>query len=179
MQGEAKMTDKRTVLWGIGVLAMVGAVSLNITPKESLGCGGTEFASGSGECPVAEFHMTMDSEDWDPIARKMCFRSLKSEDGCTVYRYGLVPVTEDAPEEGEPTTEYVNITYGTGCKASKVEGALVETVNDEVVVMTLSGTAMHAPIPLVETAEPLGAGSCASNKYQAGEFELFVSPLEG
>ena len=174
------MNDKRTVLLGVGVLVVLGAVSLNVTPKKALGCGGTEFESGSGECPVAEFHMTMGSEEWDPIARKMCFRSLKSEDGCTVYRYSIVPVTEDAPPEGEPATEYVNITHGSGCKVAKVEGSLIETVNAERMVMTLSGTPTRAPIPLIETAEPLGAGDCASssNKYHSGEFELFLGTLE-
>lgn len=174
-----QMNNKRTVLFGLGALLVVGAISLNVTPKKALGCGGTEFESGSGECPIAQFHMTMDSEEWDPIARKMCFRSLKSEDGCTVYRYGIVPVTEDAPAEGEPTTEYVNITYGAGCKVGSVEGALIEIVDDDRVVMTLTGTPTRAPLPLVATAEPLGAGDCAYNDYQKkGEFELFLGTLD-
>ena len=44
--------------------------------------------------------------------------------------------------------------------------------------MALTGTAMRAPLPLVDTAEPLGVGDCASNKYQSGEFELFLGTLE-
>ena len=49
------MKDTRTMFMGISLIAVVGAISIGITPSDSLGCGGTEFASDSGDCPVAEF----------------------------------------------------------------------------------------------------------------------------
>ena len=170
------MNVKHAMVMGIPLIAVVGAMSLNLTPKESLGCGGTEFASGSGECPVVEFQMTLNSEDWEPIARKMCFRTLKSEAGCTVYQYSIVSVTEEAPPASEPSAQYVNITYGRGCDVNRMEGSLIEVVDEERVVIALAGTPTRAPIPMTESAEPLAMGACTSSKYAAGEFELLVAP---
>ena len=170
------MNIKHTMLMGIPLIAVVGAMSLNLTPQESLGCGGTEFASGSGECPVVEFKMTMNSEDWEPIAKKMCFRTLKSEAGCTVYQYSIVSVTEEAPPASEPSAQYVNITYGRGCDVNRMEGSLIEVVAEEHVVIALAGTPTRTPIPMTRTAEPLAMGACTSSKYAVGEFEIWVAP---
>ncbi|MGB3050814.1 MAG: hypothetical protein WBB42_07425 [Polyangiales bacterium] len=172
------MKETRTMFMGISLIAVVGAISLNITPKTSLGCGGTEFASGSGDCPLAEFYMTVDGDDWDPIVRKMCFRTFESEARCTVYKYSIVPVTEDAAPFSEPSEEYVEITYGVGCEESGVEGALVENVDGESVAMSLWGVPTRPPMPDIESAEPLVTGSCSTaSKYYAGDFELFVIPV--
>ena len=171
------MRDTRATFMGISLIAVMGAISINITPKESLGCGGTEFASGSEDCPVAEFYMTLDGEKLDPVARNMCFRIFKTEDRCTVYTYSIVPVTEYAAFGSEPSDEYVDITYGVGCEESGVEGVLVENVDGESVVMALRGVPTRAPIPVIESAEPLVTGSCSTaSKYYAGDFELFVNP---
>jgi len=171
------MKDTRTIFMGISLIAVVGAISINITPKGSLGCGGTEFASGSGDCSVAEFYVTVNGDDWDPVARKMCFRTLGSEDGCTTYKYSIVAATEYAAPGSEPSDEYVEITYGVGCEESGVEGALVENVDGESVAMALSGIPTRPPIPVIESAEPLVTGSCSTaSKYYAGDFELFVIP---
>jgi hypothetical protein len=172
------MRDTRTIFMGISLIAVVGAISINMTPKDSLGCGGTEFASDSGDCPVAEFYMTVDGEDLDPVARKMCFRIFKTEDRCTVYTYSIVPVTEYAAPGSEPSDEYVDITYGVGCEESGVEGVLVANVDGESVVMALRGVPTREPIPVIESAEPLVRGSCSTaSKYYAGDFELFVIPV--
>lgn len=170
------MNDRRNVLMGISFIAVIGVVFLNITPKESLGCGGTEFETRSKECPVAEFGMTPQVGDWDPLTRKMCLKGLKTEGGCTVYEYSIAPLTEAADSEpgSEPSEEYVEITYGSGCAESLLEGSLVEIVEDERVVMALSGTLKRAPLPIVESTEPLATGDCTSKQYGDGNFKLFV-----
>ena len=63
---------------------------------------------------IAQFQMTMETGEVDPITRSMCFRTLKSEAGCTVFQYSIVPVTEDVAPGSEPSDEYLEITYGTG-----------------------------------------------------------------
>ena len=172
------MKNTRTMFLGISLFSVLGVISLNITPKTSLGCGGTEFASGSGDCPVAEFYMTVDGDDWDPVARKMCLRSFKIEDRCTVYTYGIVPLTEYAAPGSEPSDEYIDITYGVGCEESGLEGVLVENADGESVEMSLWGVPTRPPLPVIESAEPLVTGSCSTaSKYYAGDFELFVIPV--
>jgi len=172
------MKEARTIFMGISLIAVVGAISINITPQESLGCGGTEFTNGSGDCSLAEFYMTVDGDDLDPIARKMCFRTFESEDRCTVYKYSIVPATEDAAPGSEPSDQYVEITHGVGCEENRVEGALVEDLDGESVAMALWGVPTRSPIPVIESGEPLVRGSCSTaSKYHAGNFELFVIPV--
>ena len=170
------MSNKSTLLMSAAMIGVLGAVSLNITPRESLGCGGTEFSSNSGECPVAEFEMTPQMGDSDPITRKMCFRTLESAGGCTVYKYRIAPVTEDPETGSEPSAEYVDITYGSGCAEIRLEGSLVEIIDEQRVVIALSGTPTRAPIPATKSTEPLATGSCTSSHYEEAEFELFVLP---
>ena len=173
------MKRKGTLLMGLALVVVVGFISLNITgPREALGCGGTEFAGGPTECPIAEFQMTMESEDWDPIARKMCFRTLKTEAGCTLYRYNIVPVTEHSEPGAEASEQYLDITYGEGCDVNRLEGSVIEVVDEERVEMFLSGTPTRAPIPIEESLEPLATGDCTSSKYVTGEFELYVVSVE-
>lgn len=167
----------RITLMSISLIAIVGAISIGLTPKESLGCGGTEFADASEDCPTAQFHMTIDGEDWDPISKKMCFRMFESEARCTVYEYNLVPVNEYTAVGAEPSDQYVDLTHGVGCDENRVEGELEETVDGESVWMSLSGVLTRSPIPVVESTEPLAVGSCSTaSKYHAGDFELFVVP---
>ena len=165
-----------SLLMGIAMIGVLGGISLNVTPRKSLGCGGTEFTSSSQECSVVEFHMTPQVGDWDPMTREMCFQSLKSAGGCTVYKYRLAPVTE-APEAGsEASAEYVDITYGRGCAENRLEGSLVEIIDEQRVVMALSGTPTRAPIPTTKSVEPLATGSCTWSHYEEAAFELFVLP---
>ncbi len=175
------IAHRSSLLMGVAMIGVLGGISLNITPRESLGCGGTEFSSNSGECPVAEFHMTPQVGDWDPITRKMCLQSLESAGGCTVYKYRIAPatiapVTEDPEAGSEASVEYVDITYGSGCAENRLEGSLVEIIDEQRVVMALSGTPTRAPIPTTKSVEPLATGSCTWSHYEEAEFELFVLP---
>ena len=82
---EAEMKETRTIFMGIVLIAVVGLVSLNLSPSESVGCGGTEF-SGAAPCSMAEFEMTMQEAEPLRVERKMCFRSLKAEGGVYAVR---------------------------------------------------------------------------------------------
>jgi len=170
------MYEKRTVFMGVAFMAFIGAISMNLTPKDALGCGGTDFSSSTEECSVAQFDMTMETADWDPIIRNLCFRTLKSEAGCTVFHYNIVPVTEHVAPGSEPSDEFVDITYGRGCSENRVEGSLLETIGEERVAIVLSGTPTRAPIPMVQSAKLLAKGSCMSDNWETGEFDLFVTP---
>lgn len=172
------MRDRRTTLMSISLVAILGAVFMRTTPSEALGCGGTEFASNSEDCPIAEFYMHVDGDDWDPITKNMCFRTFKSEARCTVFEYSIVPVTEYVAPGSEPSDQYVDITYGVGCEENRVEGTLVEDIDGESVTMALWGVPTRPPIPVIESAEPLATGLCSTaSKYHAGDFELFVFPI--
>lgn len=169
------MYEKRTVFMGFAFIAFIGAISMNLTPKDALGCGGSDFSSSTEECSVAQFDITMETGDLDSIVRNLCFRTLKSEAGCTVFHYNIVPVTERVALGSEPSDEFVDITYGRGCSENRVEGSLFETIGEEQVTMALSGTPTRAPIPMVQSAKPLAKGACMSDKWETGEFDLFVT----
>lgn len=168
------MKEKRTLLLGVALVGVVGLISLNLTPKDALGCGGSDFSSRAEECSTAQFELTMETGDLDPITRSMCFRTLKSEAGCTVFQYSIVPVTEDVAPGSEPSDEYLEITYGRGCSENRVEGSLIAAIDEQPVAMALAGTPTRAPIPMLASAEPLVTGSCRSDNWETGEFELFV-----
>lgn len=170
------MKGKRTALLGVALIGVVGLISLNVTPKDALGCGGSDFSSSVEECSTVQFELTMETGELDPITRSMCFRTFKSEAGCTVFQYSIVPVTEDVAPGSEPSDEYLEITYGRGCSENRVEGSLVEAIGEEREAMALAGTPTRAPIPMLASAEPLVTGSCRSDKGETGEFELFVIP---
>lgn len=168
------MYETRTLLMGIAVAGILVAIALNITPAKSLGCGGTEFSTSSGECQVVEFDMALQVGDRGPIKREMCFRSLESAGGCTVYKYHIAPVTDDPEASPGASGEYIDITYGSGCAENRLEGSLVEIVDEERVVMALSGTPTRAPIPLMNSPEPLATGSWTDSHGEEAQFELFV-----
>ena len=168
------MKERRTFILGIAIVSSLGLVSLGVSPKESLGCGGTEFESDTPVCSVAEFQMTMDSVDWEPVHRKMCLRALESEAGCTVYAYDLVGVDEDPPDRSDATVEELEIVHGRGCEAPRVDGTLVEMVDEKSVPIAMVGTPTRAPIPLGDTMEPLASGQCLSAEWDDGQFELRV-----
>lgn len=85
------MKELRNVWMGLALVAVLGLASLNVSTPD-LGCGGTEFAEAPKGCPVADLDTTMDDGDLGRVQRKMCFRTLKADDECTVYDHNLVGV---------------------------------------------------------------------------------------
>lgn len=168
------MREKRTVMLGVATVSLLGLVSLGISPEQSLGCGGTEFEGDSQFCSVAEFEMTMDSVDWEPVERKMCLRTLKTEGGCAVYEYSLVGVDQEPPARDEVAAEHLQIIHGRACQTPRIAGTLVETIDEKPVEIAMVGTPTRAPIPLDDTVEPLATGRCLSTEWDEGEFELSV-----
>jgi len=173
------MDNKRMLLIGVAAIGGLAAFILLAGRGEYLGCGGTEFTSTSQECSMAAFHMTPQVGESDPMTRKLCFQSLKSEGGCTVYKYRMAgptiaPDSEDPEAGSEASAQYVNITYGSGCTENQLEGSLVEIIDHQRVEMALSGTPTRAPIPNTKSPEPLANGTCTFSDGEEAEFELFV-----
>lgn len=169
------MKERKTFVLGIAVFAVLGFASLNVGTPE-LGCGGTELAGESVECAIAEFEMTMESADLEPVQRKMCLRTLKVDGGCTAYEYNLVGIDDDLPKQGELMRERMHIVYGKQCDANELHGVIVENVEDEPLTITMTGTPVRSPSVDGDGSEPLAFGTCMSEEWQEGEFELMVVP---
>lgn len=172
------MRERKTLFMAVGVLAVIGLASLNVSVPE-LGCGGTEFREATADCPTAVFEMTMDEVDLEPVERKMCLRALKVESACAVYEYNLVGLDEEVPDSAERGAEHLQIVHGRGCEAVRVDGTVMAKIETEPVEIAMVGTPTRAPIPVTDTEEPLAIGTCSSADWKVGEFELAVTPAAG
>lgn len=168
------MRERQRGIAGLAAFAVLGVISLNVSPPD-LGCGGTEYSADGTECATAEFAMTIESARYARVERQMCLRALRAESGCALYEYNLVGLDEESHGMEEVAPEWLRIVHGEGCDETSFEATLVEPIDGKSMKIAMVGTPTRAPIFTDDTAEPLAFGTCTTDSWDGAEFELSIA----